>query len=152
MWDLQLGNHLFNSLMRPSDLHLSSDHSTPQSSSRMSLHGNPTILVICPYSQIQLAMRKKVVGSVEVCVGKKLRLFTSQSIISDAFLISNLSDNFLRMVRQYEKDRFDLAAETESLRELDHPRPTHGLNGEGVVSGHYLTDPSFPQGKLTEPR
>ena len=64
----------------------------------MCLHGDPTVLVICPDSQIQLAMRKKVVGSVEVCVGEKLRLLANQSIISDAFLISNLSDNFLRMI------------------------------------------------------
>src|SRR5207249_12257467 len=87
----------------------------------MRLHSDPTILVICPYSQIQLAMRKKVVGGVEVRVGKKLRLLTNQSIISNALLSSNLSDNFLRTVRQYEEDRFDLAAETESLREFDHP-------------------------------
>src|SRR2546425_11612334 len=98
MGDFQLGNHSFNSLIRPGNLHLGPDHSTPESSSRMRLHSDPTILVICPYSQIQLAMRKKVVGSVEACIGEKLRLLPDQSIISDAFLISNLSDNFLRMV------------------------------------------------------
>src|SRR5438445_11147628 len=98
MRDVHLGNHFFNSLLGPGNFHFSSDHSTPQSSSRMCLHGDPPILVVCPYSQIQLAMRKKVVGGVEVCVGKKLRLLSNQSIISDTFLISNLSDNFLRMV------------------------------------------------------
>src|SRR3989441_12859256 len=125
MGDFQLGNHSFNSLIRPGNLHLGPDHSTPESSSRMRLHSDPTILVICAYSKIQLAMRKKVVGSVEVCVGKKLRLLTNQSIISDTFLLSNLSDNFLRMIGQYEENRFDLAAETQSLRQLDHPSPTH---------------------------
>src|SRR2546428_8193657 len=97
-WDSQFRNHLFNRLMCPWNLHLRSDHSAPEGSSRMCLHGDPTILAICPYSQIQLAMRKKVAGSVEVCVGKRLLLLPNQYIISDAFLISNLSDNFLRMV------------------------------------------------------
>src|SRR2546428_8096932 len=114
----------------------------------MRLHSDPTILVICAYSKIQLAMRKKVVGSVEVCVGKKLRLLTNQSIISDTFLLSNLSDNFLRMIGQYEENRFDLAAETQSLRQLDHPSPTHGLNGESVVTELYLTHRNFPMGTI----
>src|SRR2546423_10488017 len=98
MGDFQRGNHFLNRLICPGNLHLRSDHSTPESSSRMRLHSDPTVLVICPYSQIQLVMRKKAIGSVEVCVGKELRLLPHQSIISDAFLITDLSDNFLRMI------------------------------------------------------